>query len=187
MILSNSCLAAGLEQQREFRTRAPAHSRARRRTLARASRTAGWTICSSAASFAAVGKDDLGEAIAVERAASDGAGEQLADLLDQSAARTLQLRGRRRRRRTPARRRASNIFATVDLPMPIEPVSAIRIMRGSSPRSRSAPSSGNQRHAKNREMIAFDAVEQLHSRGPPAGTRRRYSRPPAIRHRDSRR
>ena len=40
----------------------------------------------------------------------------------------------------PAR---SNIAATVDLPMPIEPVSAILIMRAISPRSRSAPSNGS--------------------------------------------
>ena len=62
---------------------------------------------------------------------------------------------------TPAR---SNILATVDLPMPIEPVSASLIMRRSAPRSRSAPSSGSNGMPRMVKWSPSIAIEQLHAR-----------------------
>jgi hypothetical protein len=125
MTLSNS-FAAGLEQQRDFEQQRRRIAMLGDEALARGA-DRGVDDRSSAASSSGSPSTICASSIAIERAAAT-CPESARRSLDQRAARALQPRttASASNTGTPAR---SNILATVDLPMPIEPVSAIRIMR----------------------------------------------------------
>jgi hypothetical protein len=126
----------------------------------RASRTAGWTIASSAASFSG-SESTICARQSRSSVPSARSREKLADLLDEPAARALELPHDRVgvEHRHPG---ASNILRRSTLPMPIEPVSAILIMTQQSSFAKRAQER-NQRHAEDGEMVALYALEQLHS------------------------
>ena len=103
------------------------------------------------------------QAVAVERPVRTRARKALADLL------------RSARRPVPGARRTTASASNTGTPARLEHLRDGRLAHadrsgerdpdhdGSRPRSRSAPSSGIERHSEDREMVAVDAIEQLHA------------------------
>ena len=129
MTLSNASSPCGLEQQGdvEQQRRLVAGWRA---GSARARRAPpGWTIASSAASSSGWPSTCAASASRSSTPSLTVSAKALADRLRSARDPRPAAGAPPRRRRTPARRHARTSSATVDLPMPIEPVSASRIMR----------------------------------------------------------
>ena len=122
------CLLACVSNSNGMSNSSAGASRLSRTNRVRAACTAGWTIASSAASCLRSPEHMRGKRFAIELAGHDRLREALADRCDQLRILGLQageLPQSASNTGTPA---CSNIRATVDLPMPIEPVSASIIM-----------------------------------------------------------
>ena len=131
-----------------------------------------------------VAKDRAGSASRSSTPPCTVAGKALADRVDQSTARALQAArtigvGIEHRHAGALEHLRDGRLAHADRAGERD-----RIMTAINPRSRSAPSSGSSGMPRMVKWSPSMRSKTIAPRGPPAGTRRRNSRPRAIRHRD---